>query len=137
MLFDWDAPANEVFGNLPPEVPFRVWVYQKSLVYGYDHLAKLISRTRAKYGLHPVTSSCLRRATKQLVKGYDLRTCPRCDRPTTSKHYCSICQQEQQVGTLSQRERDRIAQHYAMAQDQYSSKREAEHGYHEDEYTRS
>lgn len=129
--FDWDAPASQTFANLPSDTTFRVWVYRRSLVSGFEAIAKAITRTTRE----PCSTTCLRQAVSGIAKG-KLHSCPKCGKPTTSQNRCASCTKSAQDGMLSDRERQRLQQHYALAHKQYAVNRDREGTYLTDDYSR-
>lgn len=114
MRLDYDAPASQVFANLPP-IPFRVWLFQR-IEEGHSP-AELANAIRVSfYRMGKLSVSCtaaqLRGATQRLRQGYELVECVGCGRLTTSKRYCTVCQQRQREDRLTIRQWERLRAHY-------------------------
>jgi len=129
MRLDWDAPASKTFAN-GPAMPLRVYVYRLCLYYGYPQVTAMFHRC----GIN-LSSSALRSSMTPLIEKHPILSCKRCGKKTTSTTFCSTCSIAAEQGTLTERERQRLKEHYANARSAYAETREREHSYLEDEYT--
>lgn len=114
----WDAPASEIFRNLPRDKSFRQACHELTGRLGAENLVRRINRAYPE-----VTSGGMLTAIKPLREGRPLHPCPRCGKATPNKGTCACCAKNASEGDLTPQERARLEAHYQEAWRQYGSGR--------------